>query len=259
MVPQGSILGPTFFNIYINDIPKASGCELAFYADDTAIFTSSWQLSTLVLRLQTYLNDILSYFESWKLQINSDKTEAILFTRQNKILAARDKFNIQIAGNIVPWLDHVTYLGIQLHHKMLWNPAIEDRIVKTLKVAAHLYPYISHKSPLNLHLRLNIYKVCIRSVLTYGTQAWWYTSHTNRSRVQTTQNKILRTIIHPPKRYSTRALHLDASVPLILDYINALITRYDISDHANPLARLTGTFDLNKIPYRTKIPFPMSR
>ena len=190
---------------------------------------------------------------------NFDKTEAILFTRRKNIFASRNKFNIQILGTPIPWQDQVKYLGIQLHHKMLWNSAIEERIAKTLKVAAHLYSYIFYKSPLNLSLRLNIYKSCIRPVLTYGTQAWWFTTPTNCSRVQITQNRILRTILHPPKRYSNRALHVDAKIPFIHDYISTLITSYDISKHINPLARQTGTYDLNKIPYKTTIPFPMSR
>ena len=67
-VPQGFILGPIFFNIYINDIPKINSCELALYADDKAIFSSSWQLSTLIPRLQSYINDILTFFANWKLQ-----------------------------------------------------------------------------------------------------------------------------------------------------------------------------------------------
>ena len=258
-VPQGSILGPIFFNIYINDIPKINSCELALYADDTAIYSSSWQLSALIPRLQSYINDILIYLANWKLQINPDKTEAILFTRRKNIIASKNKFSIQIHGTPIPWQEQVKYLGIQLHHKMLWNVAIEERIVKTLKVAAHLYPYISYKSPLNLSLRINIYKSCIRPVLTYGTQAWWFTTSTNRERVQTTQNRILRTILHPPLKYTNRALHEDANILYIHEYINKLINSYDVNNHSNPLARQTGTYDKNKIPYRIKIPFPMSR
>lgn len=69
----------------------------------------------------------------------------------------------------------VKYLGILLHHKMLWNSAFDDRIAKTLKVPAPFYLRIDYKSSLNLQLRLNIYKVCIGPVLAYGAQAWWNT------------------------------------------------------------------------------------
>jgi len=81
-VPQGSVLGPVLFNIFINDIPKSRNSGLAVYVDDTAVFTSSWNTALLTRRLQTYVDDILQYFADWRMSINSDKSEAIVFTRK---------------------------------------------------------------------------------------------------------------------------------------------------------------------------------
>ena len=101
-VPQGSILGPTLFNIFINDIPNAKFCDLALYADDTAFNTSFWQIPTLVLCLQSYLDEVLHYFALWKLQINSGKTEAIIFNRNPNNLAIRHNHRIYINNVAVP-------------------------------------------------------------------------------------------------------------------------------------------------------------
>ena len=168
---RGSILGSTFFNLYINDIPRMDGCELALYADDTALFTSSWQLSMLVLRLQYYLNDIITFFETWKLQINPEKTEAILFTRRNKILSARDKHNIQIAGGKT--CPGKTRLNTSAFSSIIKCCGTLPSVIEFPKPSkwlstSTLISVINHLSVCTC--ALNIYKVCIRPVLTYGAQ-----------------------------------------------------------------------------------------
>jgi len=98
-VPQGSVLGPILFNIFINDIPKSRNSGLAVYADDIAVFTSSWSTALLARRLQTYVNDILQFFMDWKMSINPDKSEAIVFTRRRyKSLPP-----IRVLNYSVPW------------------------------------------------------------------------------------------------------------------------------------------------------------
>ena len=72
-IPQGSILGPILFNIYINDIPTSNNTQLAIYADDTAIYTSSWNPAKTTKYLQTHIDQILNFFQDWKLTVNAQK------------------------------------------------------------------------------------------------------------------------------------------------------------------------------------------
>ncbi|XP_011699550.1 PREDICTED: RNA-directed DNA polymerase from mobile element jockey-like [Wasmannia auropunctata] len=82
-IPQGSRLGPLLFNAFANDIPRTTTTQLAVYADDTAVFTSSWSPTLLSHRLQSHVDTIIQYFSDWKMAINADKTEAICFTRKH--------------------------------------------------------------------------------------------------------------------------------------------------------------------------------
>jgi len=140
-VPQGSVLGPILFNIYINDIPKSNNSELAVYADDTAVFSSSWSIALLVRRLQIYVDDILQYFADWRMTINSEKTEAIIFTRRRY----NPPPSITILNYPVPWSNRVKYLGVILDSSLRWGPAVNDRVNKTAAAFRILYPYATCK------------------------------------------------------------------------------------------------------------------
>jgi Reverse transcriptase (RNA-dependent DNA polymerase)/Endonuclease-reverse transcriptase len=81
-VPQGAILSPTLYNIFTSDIPNAGECELATFADDTAIFVSDKLPEVVCGKLQSQLDSLSDYFKDWKIRINPTKTQAIFFTRR---------------------------------------------------------------------------------------------------------------------------------------------------------------------------------
>ncbi|KAK9299919.1 hypothetical protein QLX08_007222 [Tetragonisca angustula] len=91
-VPQGSILGSTLFNIYINDIPTTNNTQLAIY-DDTTIYASFWNPRQATKYLQEYIDMISEHMHKWKLRINPQKTQAITFTRKNLQIITEIKIN----------------------------------------------------------------------------------------------------------------------------------------------------------------------
>lgn len=81
-VPQGSVLGPKLYNIYINDMPRAKHVNLGLFADDTVLYTNSYRVDTITTRLENTVTKINRYFMKWKIRMNKSKTEAILFTKR---------------------------------------------------------------------------------------------------------------------------------------------------------------------------------
>jgi len=93
--PQGSILGPVLFLLYVNDIPKIGRPLIAQYADDTAAFFRASDLPTLTHHLQRTLDELLTYFHRWRIKINPLKTEAVLFTHRSTRAAPQHRLYIE--------------------------------------------------------------------------------------------------------------------------------------------------------------------
>jgi hypothetical protein len=121
-VPQGSIISPHLFNIFLNDIPDPPNCVKGIYADDTILKTTSGShgISNIKQNLENGLKIIEKYFNSWKIKINHAKTEAIVFTHSHIINRCNDNFKINFGGVQLDWKSNVKYLGVILDSKLLF-------------------------------------------------------------------------------------------------------------------------------------------
>ena len=88
-VPQGSILGPTLFLLYINDLPDDVICDIAIYADDITLYSKCdqasdlWQQLELASELESDLRDTVDWGKKWLVDFNAGKTQLVLFGRSN--------------------------------------------------------------------------------------------------------------------------------------------------------------------------------
>ena len=89
-VPQGSILGPTLFLLYINDLPDDVICDIAVYADHTTLYSKYdqasdlWQQLELASELESDLRDTVDWGKKWLVDFNPGKTQLVLFNWSNK-------------------------------------------------------------------------------------------------------------------------------------------------------------------------------
>ena len=88
-VPQGSILGPALFLLYINDLPDNVICDIAIYADDTTLYSRCdrasdlWQQLELASELESDLRDTVDWGKKWLVDFNAGKTQLVSFDRSN--------------------------------------------------------------------------------------------------------------------------------------------------------------------------------
>ena len=116
-VPQGSILGPLFFLLFINDLPLflPQNTTLTMFADDTSITQSSSTIHELNARLNLVASGVFAWANLNDMALNTSKTKSILITTQQKFHRLNDhSLNVMINGKLIEQVQHVKLLGVTL-------------------------------------------------------------------------------------------------------------------------------------------------
>ena len=111
-VPQGSPLSPILFVLYVSDIPQLHDAQvnLSQFADDISIWVQAPGIRSINLRFQKYLNQILTWCDRWRIQLNPGKTHLINFS-QRKVIK---KISVTMYGHLLKVADTVKSLGVQI-------------------------------------------------------------------------------------------------------------------------------------------------
>jgi hypothetical protein len=122
--------------------------------------------------------------------------------------------------------NEVKYLGVHLDKRLTFESHISKSVEKASSAFKILYSFLNRKSKLCVANKLLLYKVCIRPILCYGVECWNGCAATHRRNIQIIQNKQLKIIMDRHSRHSTEALHEEAGVPLIEDFIQRIVETF---------------------------------
>lgn len=201
-VPQGSVLGPTLFNIYINDVmtlPLSS--KMLLYADDIVIYSSSLSFDEIFAKLQADLTLIYQWSVSNKLTLRVPKTKSLLIGR-NKTLKKIDINKRFIVGTSkIEWVHDFTYLGAIIDENLTFNPAL-DRMHR--KATYKLKLFMTIRRNLMTHSALTMAQLLIFPYLDYGNFLLSSCPLVQIIKLQVLQNRALKTALSVSRYYNTK-------------------------------------------------------
>ena len=187
-IPQGSILGPLFFSVLINDIVNSSN-KLSFlmYADDTTIYFNLEDFPALnrEQEINKELEKLNTWFQLNKLTLNVEKTKCMFFHKRRAVPPINISMN-NIPIDIVP---HFKYLGIILDTHLLWKTHVAMVTGKLSKINGILNR-LKYIYPTNV--LLTIYKSLFVPHINYGSLVWGQ----NFNSISKLQKKVIRTVTH---------------------------------------------------------------
>ena len=232
-VPQGSVLGPLLFLIYINDLRNAIyHSTVHHFADDTNLLYVNKNLKTIQNKINKDLKSLVTWLRANKISLNASKTELIIFRDPRKKITYDMK--IKIDGKKLTPCSSVKYLGIYIDQHLNWNVHLAELKPKLSRAVGMLSKlrYFVNKETLRM-----VYFGIFSSLLSYGAQIWGQHNAVSK-RLQILQNKATRIMLFQPPRTSASPLLKHLNILKFSDLVNLqnFLYAYDSLKSTLPIA-----------------------
>ena len=256
-VPQGSVLSPLLFLIYVNDLPTPHHKQnsLSQFADDTAQWAFSRNVRIAAKLLQQDLLTLAMWCAKWRIKLNPVKTKVIIFSRS--ALARKTELNLKLYDEILKIYPQVKFLGITFDSQLNFKKHFEDILDRCNTRYHRLRLLVNKKWGPSLATLIQIYKQCVRPIFEYGSVSTITTSDNIISKIQRLQNKFIRLALRLPKYICPRLLHDSSGLPYVKDRLLSCATKSLDRIAQNPLVgESISSHRLN--PAWDRFPTPLS-
>ena len=242
-VPQGSILGPLLFNIYINDIFYfLDENKLTNYADDTTTYSTGIDIESLLHSIQLDSRILLLWFEDNYFKLNADKCKLLIANHE-------DEVSVKIQDETIICEKAVKLLGVTIDNKLNFNEHVSN-LCKKASLKLHALSRISHLMKKD-KLR-TLMKAFIESQFSYCPLIWMFHSRYLNNKINSIHERALRLVYKDYNASFQELLDMDNSVSIHQRNLQTLaVEMFKIKNNFSPPIMST-IFRLNENPFNLR-------
>ena len=237
-LPQGSVLSPTLFILFINDFIDTYHIRFKF-ADHTALILTADDNLQLANRKQAAADDIKRWCDKWRMAVNGSKTEIVLFNYNSN-----DPFEIALNSDICKVKTSTKSLEVIIDKKMKFKEHAEQSVAKAQRNWAAITSKCTNRWCLSLMTQVYLYRTIIMPQALYGAPLWY---HKNTHQLRRLQNNVMRKIFKNGPSPSIQACEALTGVPPIDIYCESIAVKFAIKiRQSNDLVRDTQLKSISK-------------
>ena len=247
-VPQGSILGPLLFLVYVNDLVGGITSMVKLFADDTILGASSGTARGCVQELQPDIEKITEWAHRWKVTLSIIKTKCLTVTRRKAEFAP-----LSLDGRLVEEVEYHCHLGLRLQNDGRWKRQVDHMISRAEKRISILKAYSTRfqRRPL-----LRIYLAYIRPLLEYGAYIWCNITKGEETQLEAVQLAALRILTDCKIGTNHHCLLREFDLPTLKRrrYVSRMTKFYEVL-HRTDVGRMNSSSFVrvaSRNPYQTR-------
>ena len=200
-VPQGSVLGPLLFLLYINDLPKNIQSQVRLFADDTAVYLTVTSLED-AHTLKADLDPLQEWEQTWDMEFNPGKCQVLRITRSLKPLMSQ----YTLHGQVLESVDSAKYLGVNISQDLSWNHHVNEITGKANRTLGFIKRNVKTR---NEQVKQLAYKTLVRPQVEYASSVWNPHTDQNILKLEMIQRRAARWVKNNYSPYDSVTSMLD--------------------------------------------------
>ena len=215
-VPQGSVLGPLLFLIFIDDIVHSvQHAKIRLFADDTCLFLEVDDRINTSELINVDLENIGQWSNKWLVKFAPKKTKSLIVSNKND---THLNPQVQLFGQFIEEVESHMYLGLRFSHNLRWNHHISDIALKTRKKLNAMTPLKYKLTKKSLEI---MYKSFVRPSMEYANVVWGGSYDCDISKLESIQIDAIRLITGATARSNIANLYQEVNFPSISTRIDS--------------------------------------
>ena len=197
VVPQGTVLRPLSFLLYINDLPDSIKCKIGLFADDSIVYSNIISITDCKI-LQSDLDALCLWSKNWDMEFNTDKCKILTVTNKKNIIKHQYKMDKSKLKNV----DQEKYLGVIINKRLSWLPH-----ANMISYHVNLKSQCLQRNlrTCNRDIKLQCYKTYVRPIIEYASPVWDNNNKNVIQKVQSVQRKAARFFLNDYNKNSSVA------------------------------------------------------